>query len=225
MLLGEAKLRITRMNGDQGSPNQLARAGDAVVDAIRYWDTKHDWAFRLSLSVPFTLASGANTLTIPGIKRVYSARTVTPAERYLEFKPRRQVDVETINLDTNGDVVVYTLIPGIPDPTIKFWRTPIRDTTGLLDYHTFIPQPASDDDVIQVPEEYLIPLLDAAKYFFIRDRLQDDQRIAAYRQTAMYSMAEAIRRDRKHPDLRERFTSVAESGRVLGRDPNIWEIY
>lgn len=224
MLFGEAKTRILRVNGDSGNDRLAAMAGDALLDAMRAWDTKHDWHFRLHLGISFNLATGVNSYSPAGLKRVYTARSLTPVERPLIYIPRRRLETEISLLQEPGDVTHYTLVPGLPDPTLYFYRTPSQAMTGLLNYHTYIPHPSEDSDVVEVPEEYLIPLLDMAKYLYLKDRSSETERIDRFRQDGAFGLADAIRRDRKHPDHLEGFSSVAATGRVQGVDPNNFDV-
>lgn len=170
------------------------------------------WAFTRTTQSGLTIAADTNEFLIEGLRRVSTLRLTSPEPRKLSYEPFSYIENNTSLPDVPGLVATYDLFMRDGKWYIRFWRTPEIDHEFAVTYYTFIPIPQQDDEELNIPDDYLLALLDYARYFYLRNFSSELERARTYKEDAETGLARALRDDRRHPDYNERHMAAIESG-------------
>lgn len=199
----QAKQEVARNVGGSGVSGQLTIAGQAVIDAIRHLDSRHNWEFRLKTLTDIPVVAGTADYTLTpsetAVKRIHSARLKTN-KRVLGYARQRHVDRALRNQEQNDISVAYVEVVTATAVAIRLVPTPSTvDTLQVRVYET-IDDSYSDGDNLNIPDRYLPALLARARYNFLIDRDAEDRRAEAFLSVSEQQIEMAIRDDMGNPD-------------------------
>lgn len=224
MKFSEAKVIVARSTGDQHDPD-LSQAGDAILAAIRDFNTEHNWEFKFREEIAYPLAAGASEITIPGLKKVHTLRQTSPSTKTLVYTRLRTLDYMVRNQDPGIEPSIYTVIENPLQNVIRLYPPALSASTFMVRYYEEIAEPAQDDDVLDVPTRFQNALLARAKYHYLLDQDTENTRCDKYENMSAQQLRRAIRDDKKQPDEIEQTFSRIEYGAAFGTDPQDWDSY
>lgn len=209
-----AKTEVARTAGQQGNTAAETAAGVGIEQAIREFNARDDWEFKLADGTDITVTPGTDTYNIStldaGAKRIYSARLSTN-ERILVFIRQREWDRAIRGQDSDTDIPAFytTVEDGAGVLSIKIFPVPsVADTIKIRLYFN-IDAPTGTDN-LDVPDRYLAALIALSKYYFLADRDADNARLQEHKQRAAVLLSQAISDDSSAPDEDLRFIPQEE---------------
>lgn len=223
----QAKQAVARWVGGSSVTSQLTVAGTAIVDAIRDFDTRNDWEFKLTTLGDITVAANDDTydlVTDPapdGVrpKKIYSAR-LKNNKRSLFYVRQREVDRAVRDQDRVDIPIAYTDVRSANgNLSIKLFPIPSGAEVMQVRVYEHIVIPTADGDTLDLPDRYLGAVLALARYYFLIDRDADDPRANAALQKAEQMIMLAINDDRGNPDEDIRMMPMDEWMVAQGPDP------
>lgn len=199
-----AKQEVSRNVGGSGVSAQLTIAGQAVIDAIRELDSRHDFEFQLKTLTDIPLVVGTSTYALTAgatnpAKKIYSARLKTN-KRTLVYARQREIDRLVRDQEQNGIPIAYTDVRTATALQIKLYPTPSAGDQLQVRVYEHIDDSYADGDNLNIPDRYLPALLARARYNFLIDRDADDPRAQTFLAIAEQRLQDAIRDDLGNPD-------------------------
>lgn len=198
---------VARNVGGSSITAQTTIAKQAIVDAIREIDSRHNFEFTRQTLTDITVVSGtavyalvANTLlTDPPVKRIYTARLKTN-KRTLVFVRTREWDRVVREQETNNIPIGYDEVLAPTSISIKLFPTPNAGDLLSVKVYLHIQDTYVDGDNLGVPNRYLPAVLARARYNFLIDRDADDSRADKFYAISEDRIAKAIADDIGAPD-------------------------
>lgn len=215
---------VARSVGGSSVSAQIVIAKSAVQQALRDFDTRHQWDYKLSTLSDIAVTGGTanyDLVTAGGVnpKSIHSARLKNNL-RTLGFVRQREWDRLVWNQESNEIPTSYTEVRGAnAHLNIKLLPTPSQGETLQVRVFEHIVIPSADGDVLDVFDRYLPAILALARYYFIIDRDAEDARAGVYLQKAEQLIQKAINDDDDRPDEDIHFTPTSEWASGWNRDP------
>lgn len=221
----QAKQAVARLVGGSAVSSQLTVAGASILDAIRDFDLRNDWEFKLITLTDITVSANVaayDLKTLGGAtnpKKIYSARFKNN-KRTLFYVRQREVD-RAIRDQENVEIpIAYTEIRSANgNLNIKLIPTPSGGELLQVRIYEHIVLPSADGDVIDIPDRYLGALLALARYYFVIDRDPEDARAQSMLAKSEQLIMNAVNDDRGNPDEDFRLIPMSEWVRAQGPDP------
>jgi len=220
-----AAQEVARLVGGSAVTSQVTVAKTAVKDALRDFDTRNDWDYKLVTLADMAVVGGTGTydLVVTGggtrPKKIHSARLKNNL-RTLYYARQREWDRAVWNQESNEIPSHYTDIQSANgNLSIKFLPTPSQGETAQIRIYEHIVIPANDGDNLDILDRYIPAILSLARYYFIIDRDAEDVRATTYHQKAEQLIQSAIESDVGKPDEDIHFTPTSEWGSGYARDP------
>lgn len=219
-----AAQEVARLVGGSAVTAQQTIAKTAIKDALRDFDGRHDWEFKLATLNDITVVSGTATYDLVSLgggtrpKKIYSARLKTD-KWVLQFVRQREWDRIVWNQESPGAARYYTEVRSANgNLTIKLFPTPNSGETLQVRVFEHIVIPSADGDTLDIPDRYIPAVLSLGRYYFLIDRDGEDQRAPVYLQKAEQLIQKAIQDDVGMPDEDIHFTPASEWAPAY-RDP------
>lgn len=198
-----AKQEVARNVGGSAVSGQLTIAGQAIIDAIREIDSRHDWEFRLKTlaSIPIVIGTTTYALTASetAVKRIHSALP-SDGTWALIYARQRHVDRVLGNQTYSGAAAGYVEVITATGISIKLLATPTQTGTLIVRVYETIKDAYADGDNLAIPDRYLPAFLALARYNFLIDRDSEDARAQTFLAKAEQRIDLAIRDDSGNPD-------------------------
>lgn len=221
----QAAQAVARLVGGSAVTAQITVAKAAVLDAIRDFDSRHDWDFKMSTLSDITTVVGTATydlVTAGGVrpKKIHSAR-MKGNKRTLYFVRQREWDRVVDNQESNMIPTHYTEVRSANgNLSIKLLPTPSAADSLQVRVYEHIVLPSADGDNIDIPDRYMAGFLALARYYFIIDRDAEDARAVVMLQKAEQMIQKAIQDDMGAPDEDIRLVPADEWAASFGfQDP------
>jgi len=174
---GEAKLFIARANGGEGSPDNVAIAGDCLSAVIARFNSYHEWSWLTTEEEISVVAGTSDYATTPNIRSPYSVKLLTSGVT-LPFKTQREIDRDYQWTDGAGPFC-YTLYRAATfDPQlsmttrVRFYPTPTVTETALHKYVRMMVQETTNDNLyVDARDDVLYDMLMYARgeYLLLKD--------------------------------------------------------
>lgn len=153
-----------------------------------------------SADIPVRVGVAIYNLPTP-IKRPYDARLITN-ERTLIWKDQRELDrLFSATLSTQGIPEFWntfnsaTFSTATQNGKIQLYRTPDATDTLRVRYYRPIAEPSTGSDNLDVIDRYVYPLLELAKYYYMKDKDSDNPRTNETKERAEHLLRKAIGED------------------------------
>lgn len=192
--LGQVKARIARVIQGASQANALGEAGDALADAVRWWN-RRDWRLLLAQAPTITASAEESEYPLPSdLKKIYDVRT---SLRPLYYASQRDYDRLIWN-QTNNTPTHYTPYLIGQQLKIKLIPTPVNKDTVTVRYYKLLELPSSDTSPLGWPDIWVEPIVNYAKALLTADRR--DNRASFFMRIAQEGYKEAKSDDLYQPD-------------------------
>lgn len=211
-----AAQEVARLIGGASVTSQQTVAKTAVRDALRDFDTRHDWDYKMSTLNDITVVAATasyDLVTSGGAvrpKKIHSARLKNNL-RTLFYARQREWDRMVWNQESNQIPTHYAEVRSANgNLAIKLLPTPSQAELLQVRVYEHIVIPSADGDNLDIPDRYIPAILSLARYYFLIDRDAEDVRAQVYLQKAEQLIQKAMSDDVGAPDEDVHFTPPDE---------------
>lgn len=170
MTATQATSRIARAISGASSSEVLTEAGEALQNALRWWDRYHPWHYLRKTNDPITTVIGTADYSLPSdFKHIYTAR-LTTNERTLSYVDPRHYDRVFWAQAQRSTPAWYTLFRLGAELKITLLPTPSEADSLVIRYNRFTRVTPAGGDTIDVPDTWVDVILHKGKELLLADR-------------------------------------------------------
>ncbi len=223
----DAKTEVARSVGSQADAAQLLVAGTAIMSALREWNARHDWEFKLRTLADITLTPGQADYDLVADSDAVNPKRIHTANlegnpRNLFFIRQREWDRVVRDQSTNDIPIAYTLAEDAAGVVvIRLFPSPTGGGPLIVRCYeniTIPAQPAGDGTNLNIPDRLIPGIISLGSYYYLINRDAQNPRLGEFKQRAETLLVRAIFDDTHNPDEEIRFVPKEEWIGAQGSD-------
>lgn len=200
LTLGQAKVIVARVIGNEEDSTTLARAYDAIRMAVGEWNRRHQFDANAFTHADIDVTAGTASYDLPSnLLHVYDVRLET-SQRTLAFIRRRLYDRAMWDQNAQAYPTHYTLFGSGNSGQIVLLPTPDAAETLRIRYYAGIVVPTDNDTGFGLPDRFAWGIVYKAKALLVMDKNAEDARIPIWLREAERAFREARSDDVERPD-------------------------